>query len=214
MHATAGRQPPCVRDAKGGCGGARREGGSWRDPKWRRRRRRWWRRTREGGSGRERESARTSGAGICGEGDGMTWKRAGGRADDAGSLADYVAGWSGERNPGEDAVLRCRSVGRSVGGVESALRRPALSSLLDRGEYIRNVLPPPTLRSLDALYLPRRRRRHRRCESSNPPPPSPIFRPSAVSGLPSRSRSRHLCPSAPFVPLASVIRVYLSSFLR
>lgn len=72
----------------------------------------------EGGSGRERERARTSGAGMCGEGDGMTWKRADGREGDAGSLADYVAGWSGERNPGEDAALRCRSVGRSVGGVE------------------------------------------------------------------------------------------------
>jgi len=33
----------------------------------------------------------------------------------AGSLADYVAGWSGERNPGEDAVLRRRLDGRWCG---------------------------------------------------------------------------------------------------
>lgn len=28
------------------------------------------------------------------------------RMGGAGSLADYVAGWPGERNPGEDAALR------------------------------------------------------------------------------------------------------------
>jgi len=33
----------------------------------------------------------------------------------AGSLADYVAGWSGERNPGEDAVLCRQSDGRWCG---------------------------------------------------------------------------------------------------
>lgn len=43
-----------------------------------------------------------------------------------GSLADYVAGWPGERNAGEDAATPCAEEAR----------------LLDRGEYIRNVLPP------------------------------------------------------------------------
>lgn len=52
----------------------------------------------------------------------MGWlRRVGG-----GSLADYVAGWPGERNAGEDAATPCAEEARA----------------LDRGEYIRNVLPP------------------------------------------------------------------------
>jgi len=53
----------------------------------------------------------------------------------AGSLADYVAGWPGERNPGEDAALRRSVVWRARGGGWFSRR------LVDRGEYIRNVLP-------------------------------------------------------------------------
>lgn len=127
MPRQAGRQP--VRDAggggergrlgEGGCGGRTR--GSWRDPKWRTR---GWRARRPTGPG---------------GGGGTTRRVEEGWAE--GSLADYVAGWPGERNPGEDAATPRRSVGRSVGGAEEA-------GLPDRGEYIRNVLPTPTLRAL------------------------------------------------------------------
>ncbi|KYQ49969.1 hypothetical protein ALC60_10992 [Trachymyrmex zeteki] len=50
--------------------------------------------------------------------------------------------------------MLCYAAGRMVGGVESARRRPVLAALVDRGEYIRNVLPSPTLRSFAKLYLP------------------------------------------------------------
>lgn len=74
-----------------------------------------------------RASANANDGGVEGIPRGDVKEGGRGWAGGAGSLADYVAGWSGERNPGEDAVLR-RAAGRMVGGVESARRRPVLAA--------------------------------------------------------------------------------------
>jgi len=131
--------------------------------------------------------------------------------------------------------MLCYAASRMVGGVESAEKAGSRRCLVDRGEYIRNVLPSPTLRSLAKLYLSRprrrrrrrrrrrssrrrRRRRRRRCESStcHPPPITHRLPTIAVSGLPSRAISlpNTLCLSHRPSLSPSVTRVYLSSSIQ
>lgn len=70
---------------------------------------------REGGSGRERERARTSGAGIRGEGDGMTWKRASGWVGErATRVLSLITSQDGQERETPERML-CYAVGRLVG---------------------------------------------------------------------------------------------------
>lgn len=125
--------------------------------------------------------------------------------------------------------MLCYAAGRMVGGVESARRRPVLAAaLVDRGEYIRNVLPrQPYVFSLSlslaVLYFSRHRHRHyrrlcssrrRRRESSTHQPPLPTALRPSRSPQPSLPNTRDLSPSHRPCLSPSVIRVCLSSSIQ